>query len=557
MPPASEQAPPAFPSEPRLSLQVGPAFVSKPSTGEHRAHTWRNPPTHARSAGTSRLRQAPTTTGKPFVHFCPEPRSPPRGSSAQGFDVPGSGSRAHRVSSGNARYSAPTPIQRDAIPHALEARDLLACAQTGTGKDRGLRPSHPRRAPTASSSDRAPPVDSSPGAGSDPRARRPDRRELPELHAPGPHPLPGRSSGASASGPRSTALRRGVDVLVATPGRLLDLMADGEVDLSRVETFVLDEADRMLDMGFLPDVRRIGESPFRASARPCCSRRPSRARSASSRSRLLYEPVEIAVAPVSSTRGAHLPVGRTSWMGHASCGLLLTLLESDQTIFRALVFTRTKRRADRLARSLAREGIEAAAIHGDKSQSVRVRTLESFRARAYARAGRDRRCGARDPCRGNRYRHQLRHPHRARDLRPPRGSNRPRRRRRNGALALRERRARAARVDRASDAAQARAARNASCTRGSSGKPAPRTPGSEAPSACAARRRQWCVESASEPRARPTGGLQRKPTGRAEPTGGREPLTRCSAELRESVEWRGVASYAMQEGSKRVRSRAA
>jgi ATP-dependent RNA helicase RhlE len=176
--------------------------------------------------------------------------------------------------------------------------------------------------------------------------------------------------------PQVTALRRGVDVLVATPGRLLDLMGDGEVDLSQVEMFVLDEADRMLDMGFIPDVRRITKAlPCKRQTMLFSATQPREIRELASR--LLYEPVEVAVDPVSSIVE---PISQSVYFvdGPRKLGLLLSLLASDR-IARALVFTRTKRRADRLARSLSREGVEAAAIHGDKSQNTRVRTLEDFK----------------------------------------------------------------------------------------------------------------------------------------------------------------------------------
>jgi ATP-dependent RNA helicase RhlE len=171
-------------------------------------------------------------------------------------------------------------------------------------------------------------------------------------------------------------LRRGVDVLVATPGRLLDLMGDGEVDLSQVEMFVLDEADRMLDMGFIPDVRRITQKlPRERQTMLFSATQPREIRELATR--LLYQPVEVAVDPISSTVE---PLSQSVYFvdGSHKLGLLLTLLASDQ-IARALVFTRTKRRADRLARSLGREGVEVAVIHGDKSQTARVRTLEAFK----------------------------------------------------------------------------------------------------------------------------------------------------------------------------------
>jgi ATP-dependent RNA helicase RhlE len=172
------------------------------------------------------------------------------------------------------------------------------------------------------------------------------------------------------------ALRRGVDVLVATPGRLLDLMSDGEVDLSAVEMFVLDEADRMLDMGFIPDVRRIAKTlPNKRQTLLFSATQPRGICELASW--LLYDPVEVAVDPISSTVE---PLSDSVYFvdGPRKLDLLLELLARDEVV-RTLVFTRTKRRADRLARSLNREGVEAAAIHGDKSQGNRVRTLEGFK----------------------------------------------------------------------------------------------------------------------------------------------------------------------------------
>ena len=271
-------------------------------------------------------------------------------------------------------YTEPTPIQRDAIPHALEARDLLACAQTGTGKTAAFA---------------LPILDELLQIEPDGR-RRPIRalvlaptRELAaqiaesfRSYTPGGRIRCEVVFGGVGKRPQVTALRRGVDVLVATPGRLLDLMGDGDVDLSQVEMFVLDEADRMLDMGFIPDVRRITQAlPRKRQTLLFSATQPREIRELASR--LLHEPVEVAVDPVSSTVE---PISQSVYFvdGPRKLGLLLTLLASDE-IARALVFTRTKRRADRLARSLGREGVEAAAIHGDKSQSARVRTLEGFK----------------------------------------------------------------------------------------------------------------------------------------------------------------------------------
>jgi ATP-dependent RNA helicase RhlE len=271
-------------------------------------------------------------------------------------------------------YSEPTPIQRAAIPHALEDRDLLASAQTGTGKtaafalpilDELLRIEPDGRRRPVRALVLAPTRELAAQIAESFRSYTPRGRVRCEV-----------VFGGVGKRPQVTALRRGVDVLVATPGRLLDLMGDGEVDLSRVEMFVLDEADRMLDMGFIPDVRRITQRlPRDRQTLLFSATQPREIRDLASR--LLHEPVEVAVDPISSTGE---PISQSVYFvdGPRKLGVLLSLLESEQ-MARALVFTRTKRRADRLARSLGLEGVEAAAIHGDKSQSTRVRTLESFK----------------------------------------------------------------------------------------------------------------------------------------------------------------------------------
>ncbi len=271
-------------------------------------------------------------------------------------------------------YTEPTPIQRDAIPHVLEARDVLACAQTGTGKTAAFA---------------LPILDELLNLEPE-RGRRPIRalvlaptRELAaqiaesfRSYTPGGRIRCEVVFGGVGKRPQVTALRRGVDVLVATPGRLLDLMNDGEVNLSRVEMFVLDEADRMLDMGFIPDVRRITKAlPRKRQTLLFSATQPPEIRKLASS--LLYEPVEVAADPVSSTVE---PISQSVYFvdGPRKLGLLLSLLAGDE-IARALVFTRTKRRADRLAKSLSREGVDAQAIHGDKSQSARTRALEAFK----------------------------------------------------------------------------------------------------------------------------------------------------------------------------------
>jgi ATP-dependent RNA helicase RhlE len=271
-------------------------------------------------------------------------------------------------------YSAPTPAQSQAIPAILEGRHVMVRAQTGTGKTAAF----------------ALPMLERLRAGS----RGPERRAVRALvltptrelacqveeaiRAYGRH-LPLRSAvvyGGVGIGPQIGQLRRGADVLVATPGRLLDHATRKTVDLSRVEILILDEADRMLDMGFLPDVRRIlallpekrqnllfsasfpeplqklAESMMSSPARIDVARRTS-----------VADRVSQVVHPVARERKSEL----------------LSFLIRSRKWDRVLVFTRTKRGADRLSRHLHQDGIAAAAIHGDKSQSQRTRVLGDFK----------------------------------------------------------------------------------------------------------------------------------------------------------------------------------
>ena len=272
-------------------------------------------------------------------------------------------------------YTEPTPIQRDAIPHVLEARDVLACAQTGTGKTAAFA---------------LPILDELLRIESDGR-RRPIRalvlaptRELAAQIAESFRSYTPRGRircevvfGGVGKRPQVTALRRGVDVLVATPGRLLDLMGDGEVDLSQVEMFVLDEADRMLDMGFIPDVRRITQgasarAPDAAllgdpAARDPRARDPAPVRAGGGRRRsdLL-------------DRGAALPVGLLrGWAAQARPAPHAPRERRDRPGAR-LHPDQAPGGPARAAASAA-SGVEAAAIHGDKSQNTRIRTLEGFK----------------------------------------------------------------------------------------------------------------------------------------------------------------------------------
>jgi ATP-dependent RNA helicase RhlE len=275
-------------------------------------------------------------------------------------------------------YSTPTPIQVQAIPHVLAGRDVMGGAQTGTGKTAGfVLPLLQRLAPHASTS-------VSP-------ARHPVRalilaptRELAaqveeSVKVYGKY-VPLRSTqvfGGVPMEPQTEALRRGVEILVATPGRLLDHVQQRTLNLTQVEIFVLDEADRMLDMGFIPDVRRIiGLLPNRKQNLLFSATLTEDIRKLSAS--FLTNPVVVQVAPKLAmaelvTHLAH-PVPREK-----KRELLVHLIKS-RDMKQVLVFVATRIGANRLAYQLNREGVHATAIHGDRSQAERMQALEDFKS---------------------------------------------------------------------------------------------------------------------------------------------------------------------------------
>ena len=268
-------------------------------------------------------------------------------------------------------YQTPTPIQSQAIPPVLAGRDLIGCAQTGTGKTAAFA---------------LPLLQTLAGQ---PRARSPralvvsPTRELAaqigeDCRAYGRHlALSGTVIfGGVSQEKQVAALRRGVDILVATPGRLLDLLEQGHVRLDAVSILVLDEADRMLDMGFLPDVRRIIRSvPVKRQTLLFSATMPREI--AELAERFMIDPIRVAVTPPASA--AETVRQRVYLVGRDDKPQLLAHLLGDPAMARVLVFTRTKHGADRLCRRLERDRIGAAAIHGNKSQNQRTRALEQFR----------------------------------------------------------------------------------------------------------------------------------------------------------------------------------
>ena len=271
-------------------------------------------------------------------------------------------------------HKIPTPIQARGIPEVLAGRDVLAIAQTGTGKTAAFAlPILHQLAGTKKG-----------GRGRAPRALvLAPTRELAiqiagEFRAYGAHLRLHLAVifGGVGQGPQVDALTRGVDILVATPGRLLDLMGQRRANLGRVEHFVLDEADRMLDMGFMPDVRRILAAlpTVRQSLMFSATMPPDVARLTSD---FLRDPIEVGVTPQAT------PVERVRQsVFHVSTAgkrRLLTEILDDPALSRVLVFARTKHGADRLATQLEQSGVAAEAIHGNKSQGGRQQALERFR----------------------------------------------------------------------------------------------------------------------------------------------------------------------------------
>ncbi len=272
-------------------------------------------------------------------------------------------------------YSIPTPIQEKAIPLVLEGKDLIGCAQTGTGKTAAFA------LPILARLQESPWKE---------RGRRPIRtlvltptRELASQIAES-FGAYGRYTGLKHAivfggvnqHAQVQALQRGIDILVATPGRLLDLMSQGFVNLRTVETFVLDEADRMLDMGFIHDIRRIiDQLPGKRQTLFFSATMPGEIQGLADT--ILRNPVRVAVTPVSTPAAA--VEQRVHYVEKLEKIELLKHLLDDPSIKNALVFTRTKHGADGVTRQLTRNKVNAEAIHGNKSQNAREKALASFK----------------------------------------------------------------------------------------------------------------------------------------------------------------------------------
>lgn len=271
-------------------------------------------------------------------------------------------------------YTIPTPIQAQAIPIVLQGTDLLGCAQTGTGKTAAFAIPILQLLSANKSFDKKKKIRS---------LIVTPTREL-AIQIAESFTAYGRHTGITntvifggvTQGAQTTALNKGVDILIATPGRLLDLMSQGFISLRDIEIFVLDEADRMLDMGFIHDVKKLlavlpkqRQSLFFSATMP-----PEIVKLANT---ILIHPKKVEVTPVSST--ADTIKQFIYFVDKGNKNALLVDVLKDTAIKTALVFSRTKHGADKVVKVLIKNHIKAEAIHGNKSQNARQRALTNFK----------------------------------------------------------------------------------------------------------------------------------------------------------------------------------
>ncbi len=271
-------------------------------------------------------------------------------------------------------YTTPTAIQHQSIPHILDGKDLFGCAQTGTGKTAAFALPILQMILLEQASGRK--------QGIRALVLAPTRELAIQIHE-------NFRSYASGTGIRTACiyggvpqhtqvnrLKQGVDVLIATPGRLLDLVAQRILDLASIRWFVLDEADRMLDMGFIDDIKKIvALLPKKRQTLFFAATLSPEIRTLSQR--ILNAPVSVSIPPDSSVSG--LITQSVYYVKKEDKRSLLQHVMHEQEIDHALIFTRTKRGADKVARDLNKNGIKAEAIHGDKTQNKRERSLNGFR----------------------------------------------------------------------------------------------------------------------------------------------------------------------------------
>jgi ATP-dependent RNA helicase RhlE len=283
-------------------------------------------------------------------------------------------------------YEEATPIQEQAIPQVLKGRDIIGCAQTGTGKTAAF--SLPTLQQLMISDDEP--------TGAARRRQRSGRRPIRSLVLTPTRELAAQIGESMATygqftdlkhtvifggvrqGPQVRALQSGIDILVATPGRLLDLIGQGFVDLKDVEILILDEADQMLDMGFIHDLRKIvAKVPARRQTLMFSATMPKSIRQLASQ--WLNRPFEVHVAPVAST--PELVEQAVYFVEKRNKSATLTHFLNETRRSKTLVFSRTKRGADKIARCLERDGIRAMAIHGNKSQNKRQAVIREFNSK--------------------------------------------------------------------------------------------------------------------------------------------------------------------------------
>jgi len=270
-------------------------------------------------------------------------------------------------------YSSATQIQKQTIPLILKGKDIIGCAQTGTGKTAAFalpvlqllsldtrKYNMPRALVLVPTRELAIQIDQSVGQYS--KYIRINRLAI---------------YGGVSQVAQVERLRKGVDILVATPGRLMDLINQGHVNLSQINVLILDEADSMLDMGFVHDIKRIlkyipqkRQTLFFSATMPPAIRKFANT--------ILHQPAEINVSPVSST--AEKIVQSVSFVEKKDKAAFLANVLRNNDVKQTLIFTRTKHGADRLVRILGKGGIAAASIHGNKSQTARQKALSSFKS---------------------------------------------------------------------------------------------------------------------------------------------------------------------------------
>jgi len=272
-------------------------------------------------------------------------------------------------------YETPTPIQKEAIPIVLRGKDLLGCAQTGTGKTAAFAIPILQLLHDSKSSDKKRKIRS--------LIVTPTRELAIQIgesfKAYGRHTglISTVIFGGVGQNPQTTALQKGVDILIATPGRLLDLMNQGFISLRDVEIFVLDEADRMLDMGFIHDVKKLlAVLPHKRQSLFFSATMPPEIVKLSGT--ILNQPLKVEVTPSAST--VDIIRQFVYFVDKGNKPAMLIEILKDENIKTALVFTRTKHGADKVVKILTKNHISAEAIHGNKSQNARQRALTNFKS---------------------------------------------------------------------------------------------------------------------------------------------------------------------------------